>query len=72
VQKWGVSTGRTLYSMPWLVGLINCRDDAKGDLAIGARSYLHRFLYTSGPRIRNNESAKATEEERNIRQSISF
>lgn len=64
MQKWGVSTGRALYSMPWLVGLINCRDDAEGDLAIGALSYLHRVLHTSGfgTTDTENESAKATEE----------
>jgi hypothetical protein len=69
----GAKTGRinALYSMPWLVGLIDCRDDAEGGLAISALSYLngssiHRDQDTE------NESDKATEEERNIRRAISF
>lgn len=44
-QKWSVSTGSALYSMSWLLGLINCRDDAEGDLAILALYYFR----TSGP-----------------------
>lgn len=41
----GAKTGRinAPYSMPWLVGLIDCRGDAEGDLEISALSYLNGF-----------------------------